>query len=131
MNDLIEEQNFNERMKNRIRESIGELLTDDELSEIVKRSMEEIFFKPSHIKEGYHTKTLPPFVQTLLKELLKDKVYREVSLYLTDNKDMIAKIIQEVISKGMGKALVEALTLQFQSELMNFQNNLMQNIQDR
>jgi hypothetical protein len=131
MNAIVEQKNFQERMKDRIRDSIGELMTDAELSEIVKRAMEDIFFKPMTLQDGYHTKEVPPFVHQLLKEILLDDVQKAVSKYIDEHKEEVQKIIQEVITLGMGKALVDAISFQFSSELMNFENNLMANIQNR
>lgn len=37
---------FEQRMKDRIRESIGELISDEELQKMVHRGVEEVFFKP-------------------------------------------------------------------------------------
>ena len=129
MSDVTEKKTFQERMIDRIREDIGKLMTDEELSKIVKQSMQEIFFKPTEIKDGFHTITQPPFVHKLIKDLLKDAVYREVSIFISDNNELVLKEIKEVISQGMGKALMEALTMQFQSELMNFQSNIIQSLE--
>lgn len=129
MTEIVEQKSFQERMKDRIKDSIGELMTDDELSKIVSRSMEEIFFKPMTVKDGYHTRQEPPFVHQLLKELLVVEVRKAVSEYIADHKEDVLKNIQETISLGMGQALVNAIKLQFSNDLLNFQNNLMTTIQ--
>ena len=131
MNAIAEKSNFQERMKDRIKNLIGELMTDSELSEIVHRAMEEIFFKPMEIKDGYQIKEVPPFVHQLLKELLTKSVRDEVAKYITDNKDLVQKNIQQVITQGMGKALVEAITFHFSNDLINFQTNLMATLGNR
>lgn len=127
--NIVEQKSFQERMKDRIRDDIGKLMTDDELSEIVSRSMEEIFFKPMTLKDGFYTKETPPFVHQLLKELLIVEVRKAVSEYIADHKEDVLKNIQEVISLGMGQVLVNAIKLQFDNDLMKFQNNLMTTIQ--
>jgi hypothetical protein len=129
MNDIAKEKTFQERMIDRIREDIGKLMTDEELSKIVERAMEEIFFKPTKVEDGWRTERRPPFVHKLIKDLLKDAVYREISIFITNNNELVLKEIKEVITQGMGKALMEALTLQFQSELMNFQSNIIQSLE--
>lgn len=131
MNAIVEQKSFQERMKDRIKNSIGELMTDEELSEIVRRAMEEIFFKPIKLQDGYYTKEAPPFVHQLLKEIMLDDVKTAVSKYIDEHKEEVEKTIQDVISLGMGKALVNAISFQFSSELMNFESNLMNNIQNR
>ena len=131
MNAIVEQKSFQERMKDRIRDSIGELMTDKELSEIVHRAMEEIFFKPMKLQDGYHSKEVPPFIHQLLKEILAEDVKKAVSEYIAKHKEDVQKIIKEVITLGMGKALIEAISSQFSRELMSFENNLMNNIQNR
>jgi len=130
-NEIVEQKSFHERMKDRIKDSIGELMTDEELSKIVHRAMEEIFFEPVYLKDGFHTREEPPFVHKLIKELLIDEVRQAVMKYITDNKKAVLKTIQEVISQGMGKALVEAIRFQFANDLVSLQNNLMSSIQNR
>ena len=128
-NDIVKKKTFQERMIDRIREDIGKLMTDEELSKIVKQAMEEIFFKSTEVKDGFSTKRQPPFIHKLIKDLLKDAVYRQVSIFISDNNDLVLKEIKEVITQGMGKALMEALTMQFQNELMSFQNNIIQSLE--
>jgi len=130
-NAIVEQKSFQERMKERIKDSIGELMTDKELSEIVHRAMEEIFFKPISLKDGFHTKEEPPFVHKLIKDLLVDEVRSAVTKYITDNKKDVIKIIRQVIELGMGNALLNAIKYQFDNDLMNFQGTLLANIQNR
>lgn len=129
--DVVAKKSFNERMKDRIKDSIGELMTDKELSEIVHRAMEEIFFKPMVIKDGYHSKEAPPFIHQLLKELLTDEVRVAVSEYIGENKEVVLTNIQQVISLGMGKALMDAVSFSFQNDLIVLENNIRQNILSR
>lgn len=131
MNAITTQKSFQERIKDRIKNSIGELMTDKELSEIVNRAMEEIFFKPTIIQDRYTTKETPPFIHQLLKELLTENVNKAVSEYILNHKEDVQKAIQRVVSVGMGKALMNAISLQFNNDLMNFQNDIMDNIQNR
>ena len=70
MNDLTTTKSFEERMKDRIREDIGKLMTDDELSKLVRRATNDIFFKGREVKDGYHTIEEEPLYIKLLKNSL-------------------------------------------------------------
>jgi len=130
MGTIVEQKNFQERMIDRIRDSIGELMTDEELSKIVHRAMEEIFFKPMELKMGYQTKEVPPFIHQLLKELLADAVRNEVTKYIAENKLIVLKQIQQTISRGMGQALIDAISNRFHCNLMTLQDNLASTIRN-
>lgn len=129
--ELEKQKTFEERMKSRIRDSIGELMTDEELSKIVTKATEEIFFKPIKLQDGYHTKEAPPFIHTIIKELLNDSVRDLTREYFEQNKDAVTETIKVVIKEGLGSAVLTAITSKFQWDLQNFGNNLMQTIQNQ
>ena len=129
--DLVEKKSFEERMKDRIRDSIGELMTDEELSKIVKKATEEIFFKPTTVKEGYHTREEKPFIFDLVKDLLRDSVHIQVKDYFEENKESILERIDKIIKEGLGSAVLNALASKFDMDLNMFQNNLIQTLQNQ
>ena len=65
---------FEDRMRDRLRQNIGDVMTNDDLAAIVTRGLEDTFFKPRVIKigSGYHetTEHKPPLIQELLLEIL-------------------------------------------------------------
>jgi len=129
--EIQKKQSFEERMLERIRDSIGELMTDDELKKIIERGMNTVFFDPTDVKDGYSIRQEPALIEKILKDLLKDQVQREVMEYLKDNKALVTQTIEKIIKLGMGAALMDAITWQFQNDLNNFQTNLMNTIQTR
>ena len=129
--DLEKQKTFEERMKSRIRDSIGELMTDEELSRIVIKATEEIFFQPIKLQDGYHTKEIPPFAHTIVKELLTETVRELIKKYFDDNKEGITEVIKEIIKEGLGGAVLSAISSKFDWDLQNFGNNLMQTIQNQ
>lgn len=123
-------QNFEERMKARIKDSIGDMITDEELGEIVKRSMEDIFFKGKTVKDGYYnTKETPPFLHEMIKELLTDKIQKKIKAYINDNKEEVGKAIETVFREGMAKALITSISNIFQNDLSNLEHNIANRIQ--
>ena len=129
MNNIIEKQkSFQDRIKDRIKDSIGELMTDEELSKIVSRATEDIFFKPTEVKDRYHTKTEPPFIYGLIKELLQSEVNKATKEYFLRNKDLLSEQINVIVSDGIGNAVLKSLTRVFQQDIfdleMRFQNSI-------
>ena len=55
------DDSFEGRLKARLKESIGDLVTDQDLSNLVNRSLEEIFFtERKNPKRGYYN--MPSFI---------------------------------------------------------------------
>jgi len=130
-NEIVVSQSFEEKMKARIKESIGELITDKELSELVHRSVDEIFFKPTKIKDGFNYKEGPSLLNGLIKERLTPQVEKEIKQYINSHPKEVIKAIKEVVTLGIGKALLEALHLQFQNALFDLQHNIENTIVNR
>lgn len=121
---------FEDKLKTRIKESIGELVSDEDLKKLVDRGLEETFFqlRPNPAK-GYYSSSgvpdkLPPLLQEILKESLQPIVTKCVNEYISNHKEDVLKEVNNVINLGMGEALVKAITSQFSSQMLLFQSNI-------
>ena len=123
-NEIVVSQSFEEKMKARIKESIGELITDKELSELVHRSVDEVFFKPTKIKDGFNYKEGPSLLNGLIKELLTPRVDKAITQYIKEHPKEVNKAIKETLSLGLGTATMHALNSQFQNEMFRFQSDI-------
>jgi len=125
--EIVVQKSFEEKMKERIKESIGELITDEELCKLVDRAVEEVFFK-ERTKSGRNTwespKYEPPFLHEIIKELLNPIVDKYVSNFIDKHPQEVMNAIKEVVSLGMGTLLLNAVTNKFQTELSTFQMNI-------
>ena len=131
MNELTTQSTFEERMKSRIRESIGELMTDEELGKIVSRCTEEVFFKPIKVNGTYSDRFKPPAVHQIIEELLAEKVKQVVAQYIKANEEKLMVEVNKVITAGIGNAVLSAIQQRFEMELNMFQSNIITNIQNR
>lgn len=130
--EVMVPQTFEEKMKDRIRESIGELITDEDLSKLVHKSVDEVFFKPTKIQHGvYHDEEGPSLLNGLIGELLTGQVREAVNQYIKEHPDEVIKAVKEVLSRGMANALLSALNAQFQGELWDLQQNIESTIRNR
>ena len=124
-NEIVVPQTFEEKMKKRIKESIGELITDEELGKLVRKSVDQVFFEPTRIKSGfYDTKEGPSLLNGLIKELLTPQVKEAIQQYINDHPEEIIKAVKEVLAVGMGGALLNAFNSQFQGQLFTLQSNI-------
>lgn len=61
-----------ERLAQKLKASpMGELLDEDDLGELCKRAIEDAFFKPRVVKDGYRVETLEPAILSEARGLFK------------------------------------------------------------
>jgi len=81
--DIMQQKSFEEKMKERIKDSIGELITDEELSKLVERAVDEVFFKEQVIHKSYgRDEYKPSLICDIIEKLLKKSVERNISMYI-------------------------------------------------
>lgn len=122
-------QTFEDRMKARIKESIGDLITDEDLTKMVARSMEEVFFRERRIRRGYNDDVIPPLLNEIVQKELTEQVRSAVYAYIHEHGAEVEKIIKDVLQQGIGAALVTAVTHKFQGDMFLLQQNLTNSIQ--
>ena len=131
-NAIVESKTFEEKMKDRIKESIGDLIGDEDLKKLLDAAMHDVFFKPSKIKvNSWDTKDGPSFLQEIVKELMEDKVRDAVQVYINTHTDEVNKIIEDVVTKGAGMAMIGAMNNLFQNQLFAFQSNIANQLASR
>lgn len=130
MSEIAKTQSFEERMKERVKENIGDLITDEELSKIVHKNMEDIFFKP-RIKKNTFGSVIseePPLLHELLQKELETAVQEEVKKYMKDHKDEVLEMVHSAMQEGLGECFIRATKQMFQNEMythtMNIENRL-------
>ena len=127
--EVVIAQTFEQKMKARIKEGIGDLISDEELSKMVTRSMEEIFFTPKkNPKKDYYNSrepdTVPPLIHEIVQQCLQPAVNSAVNDYVKTHSEEVLQEINKVVTAGVGNALITAMNMQFQSQLFTFQTNL-------
>lgn len=131
MNDIAIPASFEQKMKERIKESIGELITDDELSTLVIKGIDEAFFRTIITQKpgwGGGTTESPCLMTTILTDLLTEQVKIAAEAWLKDNQEMVTDMLEEVIKDGVGRAALNALSSQFQDQLITLQMNMQQQL---
>jgi hypothetical protein len=131
-NDLTTSKTFQERMYERVRDSIGDLMTDEDLKKIVEAGLQKAFFEGKERTEyGRVIAIEPPLIVGIVKELLGDKVKEEVKAYLQANPDVIQKAIHEAIAKGFFELVVSYFENKVEQSMYDFSNQLARNLQNQ
>jgi hypothetical protein len=129
---VAQAQTFEEKMKSRIKDSIGDLITDEQIKLLIEKAMKETFFETTYKPNpnGYSNKIeVPPLLPAIVKELLAEQIRAGVDQYIKDHASEIVPVIEKLLRDGAGQLFVEALSSIFAPTLSNLQmnvNNLMQ-----
>ena len=120
-------ETFQQRLATRIRESIGDLMTDEDLKKLVERGLDEMLFdkreKPDP-QRSYSTLPVPPLMHELLKEALYEQIKDQVRAFVGQNNGKILEAVDQMLKEGAAKMMVRAINDVFTQSLENFRFNL-------
>jgi hypothetical protein len=124
---LAENKAFAERIFDRIKDGLGDLMTDDELKVILDRAVEEAFFKPRLEpidRWSSATKEIPSHFVTMTRELMDKQVQQQVNAYFEAHADEIKEKVAEVLQQGIGDAILSSIKYKLLDPLMALQSSL-------
>lgn len=141
-NSVSTQLSFQDRLKSKIQESMGDLMTDEDLAKIVEQGIQSTFFErrpnPRYANASYHEQrnmeaTIPPLIETILKDVLGTKmealVAAEVDKWFVANEDKIQTAVQETVTLGAGGAMLKTINHHFQQPMQNLSINVDQMVQ--
>lgn len=121
---------FQEKVKERIQSSIGDLMTDEDLKKLVDAAMHDAFFKPITSRSQYGGETQqPPFFITLIREELSSKIEKYAKEYIESNAPQFAEIIKEHLDVSFVQAVTRSFNTMFQNDLYQLQNSIFNKLQ--
>lgn len=123
--DAIQEtQNFEERMMSKIKESIGDMITDDELKKIVERGIEKAFFEPKMRKDQYGNREITdePLAIRAVREFARKKADETVEKWIKENPQKIGEILDSVLRDGIVKIVTQTIDQMFYMPLQTLKN---------
>jgi hypothetical protein len=103
MNEVVPSQAFEEKIKDRLRRDIGDLIPDEVLAQLIQRSINSIFFEPRVKKSEYgHTlESKPSWFQETVEGLLRKEVDRLLHDYLENNREALKAEFTKILeTKG-------------------------------
>jgi hypothetical protein len=124
---------FEDRMKLRIKEGIGDLLSDEEVKKLIDRGMEEVFLKPQSIPDprGYSNPTIKPCIlHEIVKDALLPIVTQIVKEYIAEHKEEVEATVKTALQNGVGGCMLTAMNSIFQGAMYNFQSQIVQQVQN-
>lgn len=110
MSDLTTATTFQERMFERVRELLSELLTEEEAKALVERAIQESLFKHETVRVGGfsgYDKVQPSRFEELVKEAVEPVIREAVTTWLAEHSEEVKVSIQEVTERGIAGTVVK------------------------
>lgn len=119
-------KNFQDKIFERIRESIGDLMTDEDLKKLVDAALQKAFFEDRKTVDtwGRVSSSQPPLIVEILIQLMQKRVEEQVDVWLVENKDRYEEIIEKVLAKGMFNLAIQHFESLTKWPLNNLYNEL-------
>lgn len=121
-------ETFQERMFKRVREQMGDLMTEAELKQIVDTAMHKAFFEEKVIKDGQYwnspQKTESSQFVKLIQEEMKEPMKKAIQDWLAEHPEKINEVIKEVIGKGFLGIIHDYIQTKTSSPIYEFANQL-------
>ena len=131
MNAIVENKTFEERMKARIKDSMGDLITDEDLTTLVNQGVHDVFFKKTRIKKGYNDfEDGPALIESIVKELLEEKIRIFAQQYVALHEKEVLESVDKVAKEGAGAAILAAISGTFSSQLFQLEANIRNSFQN-
>lgn len=95
---------FQERMFEKIRDQMGDLLTEEDLKRLVESAMQKAFFEPRTDARGYNTG--PPLFVSMIEKQMQQAVSKAVSDWVAAHPEEVAKVLKETIEAGIFNMMI-------------------------
>ena len=123
--EITTNKTFQERMFEKVRDQMGDLLTETELKQIVDQAVNKAFFEPRKVSSGGYREEIKPavFVEMMENEL-RTHVREALDKWMASNKEIVAQTIEKVIQEGITRAVMQTLESRMSWPLQNFAEQL-------
>ena len=125
MSEIVNPKSFQERMYEKIREQLGEMMTEAELKTMVEAAVQKAFFEKRTVNGSYGRVEVEEseFI-TLIKNQMSAQVQKVMKEYLEEHQDKFFEAIDECIAKGFFGLVQQHIQNQMHMPLQMFADQL-------
>jgi hypothetical protein len=123
-NEIETSKAFQERVFEKIRADIGNLMTDAELKSLLDQAMRRAFFEPVKVRDGYRDYDKEPVFVVMVRDLMRDRVKAAVDVWMEENKELVSSKIGEALKAGIAEAVFDHLRERFDVPLQTLRSEL-------
>lgn len=126
--DLAKPTTFQERMFERVRESLHELLTAEEAKALVDKAIQESLFKSKPIYDNYNrvTGNKPSAFVELVREEIQPLVKTCIQQWIAEHEEDVKTSIQAVVEQGIASAVIKVFRTEMQQPMWEMGGKLQQ-----
>ena len=127
MNTMQNVRSFQEKISDKIKESIGDLITDEDLKPLVEKSIEQLLTEDRIVPRGgssYGNDTLPPLLQEILMPILRTQISKAVDAHIAEHPEIFTSFIEGAIKDGFLQMMIIHLNNRLNMPLMDFQQKV-------
>lgn len=129
MTDLTNATTFQERMFERVRESLSELLTAEEAKALVEKAIEQSLFQQEMLYDSYKSRQIgvkPSRFEALVKEAVEPAIKIAVAEWLAKHHEEVKASIQGVVEQGIASTVVKVFKDEMSRPLWEMSSKLQQ-----
>ena len=133
MTNVANNETFEAKMKTRIRDSIGDLISDEELSKLITGEISKVFLEDRKVQatNPYGSNTYKEsLVHEIVKELLTENVIKIIRQYVNANNDKIEIKIKEVFEQNIGELMIKSIGSIFRSDMLTVESNILNKLRN-
>ncbi len=119
-NEITPSKTFEQRMFEKIRDHMGDLMTDEDLRKLVGSAMQRAFFEPRINTDysGYgQPEKLPPLFIDMVQKNMQNAVSDAVSRWIDEHPEQVTKALTETIEAGIFGMMVSHFSQKTSSPL--------------
>jgi len=120
-------KDFQAKVGDRIRDAIGDLLTDEDIAAMVRKAVDDIFFTERKKPGGHFRDPIiePPLIQSLIMDKVQPLVATALQVWIAEHPEEVKAAIETVLAQGIGGAILRALNDKFSGDMYTLQSNIM------
>lgn len=120
------QKSLQEHLREIVEQSVGNV----DLTPLIERATEEVFFQPRYVRQNYGpSKELPPLLHEIVAEVLQERMREAVRAWISSHEDEVKEIVAEVVRDGAGAAAVNGFTRFFSQTMSAMENDIIARLQ--
>lgn len=111
---------LDDKITEKIKTEIPNVIDEDDIKELVGKTIEKIVFDERTQEGRYSTKKLPPVIEEVVKDHFEKYIRKEVRQWLNDNSKKVNNHIKEAVQDGFAKTVLESLDRKMENTVRQF-----------
>lgn len=117
---VVQQMSLEERLTQRLHDSLGDLITDADLTAMIERGIEKALFQerftePSMYRGYREVQKKPALVDELVEKFLASKMGEAVDRWIMENPETMQAAVDKIVAASAGEALMKYLDFRFQN----------------